>query len=80
MIGEGLILTVSGMAFVFLFLLLLVGAIRITSFLLTRLGNPDKTDISLSGPAAVPGSEREIALAVALSYHKKRKNQRGGEQ
>jgi len=66
MIQEGIVLTISGMAFVFLFLLLLVWIILLTSLVISKLGGKIQTEPALSGGP----EELETALALAVSYHR----------
>ena len=72
MIQDGIVLTISGMAFVFLFLLLLVWIIKLASLVAPIAGG--KPEVVAAAPAAP--EEREIALSLALSHHMKSKARR----
>lgn len=64
MIAEGLTLTVVGMGVVFLFLLLLVYAMRIQSYVVTRFF-PAKEEPAKVAAGNGKAMEAEIAAAVA---------------
>lgn len=80
LIGESLRLMGIGMGIVFCFLLLLVALLRLTSWLVLRLGPPDPgpavTLATAQKDADVPG-DIVAAIAAAVARHRSRRSRRG---
>jgi oxaloacetate decarboxylase gamma subunit len=64
MIGEGLELMVAGMGVVFLFLILMVIVMNISSFILKRFDKPQELP---AGAGGTPDQLTQVAVAIAAA-------------
>ena len=74
LLNQGLELMIFGMGTVFVFLVLLVGATRLLSFLVEKLNLADPVPVVTTAPRAASDNGRLVAvIAAAIEQHRRQR-------